>query len=78
MQYMIDEQGIHYMIEDQIADETDRLLDRRRAQAAEPNLPEISLTEAIKTCQDISAQIAALDSDCECERIGVKPCGMCE
>lgn len=76
MNYMIDERGIHLWVEDQIADETDRLLDQRRAQAADPTLPEIPLADAIKTCQDISAQYA--ESDCECQRIGVKKCGMCE
>lgn len=77
MQYTIDEQGIHYQIEDDEADRVARIVEQRRLVAVEPVTPEIPLIEAVATLQRISAQQHAWD-DCECERIGVRRCGMCE
>lgn len=86
MQYTIDEQGIHYKIEDDEADRVARIVAQRRLVAVEPKKPEISLSDAVKECQKISeqqhaweksSQHAALDG-CECDRIGVRRCGMCE
>lgn len=79
MQYTIDnERGILFRIEDDEADRVARIVEQRRLVAVEPVTPEIPLVEAVAACQRISAeQHAALD-DCECSRIGVKKCGMCE
>lgn len=77
MNYMIDDNGIHLFIEDREADAVAALLDHRRLVAVEPVTPEIPIPEAVAKCQEISAQQHAWE-DCECERIGVKKCGMCE
>lgn len=79
MTYTIDERGIHYRIEDDEADRVARLVEQRRAIAVEPATPPIPLPDAVKACQDISAQHhAAFDAACECEASGVRHCGMCE
>lgn len=60
MKYLIDERGIHYLIEDAEADQVAELQAERSA-VDEPS--EIPLSDAVRACHDISAWIERLGNE---------------
>lgn len=60
MKYLVDEQGIHYLIEDA---EADRVAELQAERSAVDDPAEISLFDAVRACHDISAWIERLGND---------------